>query len=231
MFIFKIAFYLLFFHNLLVFAQPGIIILYGCSSSGKTSVATALQKILPGSWAYIASNRFKGNASASQNKQLWQAVNQKIAHGFNVIVDTHASEFLITPAQKSTTLTVLLYCSPEKLLDHVLKRNLQEDKQTHRALRSVYKEFCKKYQAVQRDQPHIDTLHKKNLKNHSFTVYFALRKIISTYFDTADQKNAYLAPRFKAYDCLIDTGKESIDACAKQITELFLKKINNTQNL
>ncbi len=202
-----------------VLSQQSIIVLYGCSSSGKTSIATELLKTLPDNWKYIASNQFR---VARKNKLLWDAINDTTQKGFNVIVDTHDFKFFIDPSQDLKIVTVLLYCSPEKLIEHVYKRNHEDNKKNHRELKTVFNEFCNKYKPVKKNQSHIDTLNKETLqKSYGFFITLALKKIMNQFFQN-DQNIVHIAPIFKNYDCFINTGKLSITQSAQKIIS-FLK--------
>lgn len=206
------------------FAKNAIIVLYGCSSVGKTSISNELNKMLPGNWKYIPSNKFKKTNNFSQNYLLWQEINRSIANGYNVMVDTHHSDFLVDPTKDVDLLVVMLHCSPEKLIEHIEKRNKNEDRQTHRSLKPVFSEFCKKYKSVKKQEAHVDELQKDSLQNnYGFFTTIALKRIIDTYFEK-NQQVAYIAPHLASYDCFVDTGRLSIRACAQKIKHAFMLK-------
>ncbi|MBP6892565.1 AAA family ATPase [Candidatus Babeliales bacterium] len=205
------------FQNLFIFSQNSIIILYGCSSSGKTSISTELLRILPGSWKYIPSNKFRLN---NGNALLWKEINQQVSYGHNIIVDTHNSEFLIDNPENIKVVVCLIYCSPEKLIEHVNSRNVENNPKNHRALKAVFQEYVHKFQSVSKNQPYIDKLNKIHLKNsYGLFTKMALKTIIHKFFQNTDQSIVYIAPKLKKYDCCIDTGKTSIAQSAAQIKE------------
>lgn len=208
--------------------KPTIIALYGCSSVGKTSISNELHKILPGNWKYIAGNQFQRSGNHSRNYYLWQEINRTIANGYNVMVDTHNQDFLVDPSKDVNLLVVMLHCSPDKLIEHICQRNTNQDRQTHRNIRAVFKEFCGKYKSVKKDDAHIDALDRDSLQNnYGFITTLALKKIINTYFVDKNQQVAYIAPHLKSYDCFVDTGKLSISACAQKIKKAFMAKAVN----
>ncbi len=222
-FINKYFFSLLILSNHTFLVPNSIIILYGCSSSGKTSIATELIRILPGNWKYIPSNNFKMDHG---NQLFWKEINQKVAQNYNVIVDTHNLQFLINEIENLTIVVVLLYCSPEKLIEHVMSRNSENNKKNHRELKAVFQEFTSKYKLVKKNQAHIDALHQSNFKNnYGFFTKQALKIIIHKYFQTTDQKISYIAPMLQKYDCYIDTGKISIAHSAEKIKEKLISSL------
>lgn len=220
-FIKKMLLLFILLQNHTFFAQNTLIILYGCSSAGKTSISAELLNILPGNWKYIASNRF---ATINKNRMLWNEVNQQLSQGYNVIIDTHDAKFLIDHAENITTVVCLIYCSPEKLIEHVNSRNCEDNAKNHRALKAVFTEFCHKYKTVKKNESYIDALHKEKLKkSYRFFINSELKKIIRQYFNQ-DQNIVYIAPLLlKKYDCFINTGKMSIAQCAKIIKEKLIK--------
>lgn len=208
--------------------KNGIIILYGCSSVGKTSISNELNKILPGNWKYIPANKFQKSGNHSRNYLLWQEINRTVANGYSVMVDTHNSDFLIDPKKDVDVLVVMLHCSPEKLIEHIEKRNTNQDRQTHRQLKPVFSEFCKKYKSVKKQEGHIDELRKDVLlNNYGFFTTIALKKIVDTYFEK-DQQIAYIAPLIDSYDCFVDTGQLSIVASAQKIKKAFISKAESS---
>ena len=116
---------------------------------------------MPGDWKYIASNRFR---NAHGNVSLWNEINRTVSAGQNVIVDTHSSSFLVDPSLNAHTIVVLLYCSPEKLVEHVSKRNTNDDKKTHRAIKNVFHEYDTKFKTVKKSDDYIDIINKDSLK-------------------------------------------------------------------
>lgn len=208
-----------------IISKNSIIILYGCSSVGKTSISNELNKILPGNWKYIPANKFQKFGNHSRNYLLWQEINRTLATGYNVMVDTHNSNFLIDKTKDVDVLIVMLHCSPEKLIEHLEKRNKNKDRQAHRKIKTVFNEFCNKYKSVKKEDAYVDELQKDDLKNnYSFLITLALNKIIKAYFNK-DQQVAYIAPLLNRYDCFVDTGKLSIPTCAQKIKNALMLKI------
>ena len=135
------------------------------------------------------------------------------------------SQFLIDDPTNKHVIICLIYCSPEKLIEHVTSRNTTTDNpKNHRALKAVFQEYMHKFKSVKKNQPHIDKLYVHNLKNnYSFFTKMALKVIISKFFTEPDQSVAYIAPKFTNYDCLINTGKTSIAQSAQKIKEMLMK--------
>jgi len=207
------------------FSKNSIIILYGCSSAGKTSIASELLRILPGKWKYIAANQF---ARIGGNPVLWNKVNQTIAGGYNVIVDTHNLQFFINDISNRHVIVSLVYCSPEKLIEHVAARNTESNSNNHRTLKTVFTEYCKKFKSVKKSDAHIDILNKDALKNnYGFIVSLALKRIMNQFFSTKDQSVVYIAPLLQKYDCLINTGKTSIAHSAQKIKRELMSRLES----
>lgn len=200
-----------------IFSQNSVIVLYGCSSAGKTSISNELLKTLPGKWIYVASNKFAYPNSPQGNRALWSNVNSKVSAGYSVIVDTHNDNILLKDKENTNLLVVLLHCSLDKLIEHVNKRNTNVDSNTHRSLKRVFKEFCNKYKTVSNNEKHIDSFSIEDLrKQYSLTTYFALKKIKHNFFKEG-QTSVRITPCITNYDCIVNTGKLSIIECAKKI--------------
>ncbi len=207
-----------------IYTNNSVIILYGCSSAGKTSISSQLIKMLPGNWKYIASNQFR---SPHRNTRLWSHINSTIAQGYNIIVDTHNYQFLIDPSKNTQLFSVLLYCPPHNLIRHINQRNTNENQNDHRRLRSVLQEYCNKFQSVPKNHPLvIDILKKKDLSGHGLLASLTLKKHINKFFEQNAQETSYVAPLFTTYDCLVNTGKYSISDCALKIKKEFLMKFS-----
>lgn len=218
----KLILFVTLFQNHLFFSQNSIIILWGCSSTGKTSISAELLRILPGNWKYIPSNKFRMTGG---NILFWKEINRQIANGYDVIVDTHNSQFFIDNPENMRVVTCLIYCSPEKLIEHVHSRNTDNNQKNHRALKEVFQEYIHKFQSVPKNEPHIDKINKTHLKNsYGFFITMALKAIINKFFENTDQSIVYIAPKLKKYDCFIDTGKTSIVQSAAKIKDAFTHK-------
>ena len=201
--------------------RPTIIALYGCSSAGKTTLSTALLKTLSDHWVYIPSNQYRSSGNLSRNELLWRDINLKIAQGFNVIVDTHSLHFLVDRKHNPRIFVTLVYCTPAKLLDHIYNRNQSDNKNNHRTLTHVFKEYVDKFQPVSKNQEHIDIIHRKDLEDQSFFTMLALKKIVHKYFTDKNQKKAYIAPYLTRYDYLLDAGKVSAQQGALTIKKML----------
>lgn len=215
------------FSSFLIVSKNSIIVLYGCSSAGKTSISSELLRILPGNWQYIASNRFRMHQG---NQFLWKEINQQVAKGYDVIVDTHDLEFLIDDLEHKHVVVCLIYCSPQKLIEHVVSRNMEYNTKNHRLLTGVFQEYMHKFKAVKKHEPHVDVLSKYDLQHgYSFSQTRALKAIISKFF-LDHQSVVYIAPKIKNYDCLINTGKTSVQHSAIKIKQALELKLNNNAN-
>lgn len=201
----------------LIFSKSSVIVLYGCSSAGKTSISNELLKTLPGKWIYVASNKFAHPNSPQGNQALWSHVNNKVSGGYSVIVDTHNENILLKDKENTNLLVVLLHCSLDKLIEHVRKRNTNVDSNTHRNLKTVFNEFCNKYKIASNNEKQIDSFSLEDLrKQYSLRTYFALKKIKHNFFKEG-QTSVRITPRIVNYDCIVNTGQLSIIACAKKI--------------
>jgi len=214
----KAIFLLALFFSSNIFAQCSIIILYGCSSAGKTSISAELGKTLPGKWKVLGIDMFS-NQDGTANSQLWMKANRYIKEGFNVIVDTVSSNFLIDKSSDVQQFVVLTYCSPMVTVEHVKKRNSKGKDHDHRTLKKVLRQYCSKYRSVEKKQDFtIDVLHKSDLENISERR--ALRTMKDEFF--RDNRHVvYIASKLYDYDFFVNTGTLSISNCAKKIKDAF----------
>ncbi len=203
-----------------LFSENTVIILYGCSSAGKTSISCELGKQLPGKWKVLGIDMFPAETPHGANIQLWQHTNKYLDQGYDVVVDTVISEYLFDK-NKRKSFVVLTYCSPMALVEHVLKRNKSDIPHNHRKMKKVLRQFCRKYKATTKEDS-IDVLRKSDLENATLG-WWALRQIKKEYF-TNNQHMVYLAARLASYDCLINTGKMSIQESVATIKRDFLKR-------
>ena len=203
--------------------KPEVIILYGCSSAGKTSISAALGKILPGKWKVLGIDMFpkaaSGGGPSMANSLMWKKVNEEIANGYNVVVDTVISDFLFDKS-KVDAFVVVTYCSPAVLVEHVTKRNQGDNERNHRSLKKVLKQFYNKYRTIENKKDCIDVLHKSDLENTAHS--WALRKLKREFFGS-DRSVVYVASRLYSYDCFINTGSMPIVGCAQKIKNEFIK--------
>ena len=200
-----------------------IIILYGTSSAGKTSISTVLGNMLPGKWKVLGIDMFpkaaSGGGPSMANSLMWKKVNEEIANGYNVVVDTVVSNFLFDKS-KADSFVVVTYCSPAVLVEHVTKRNASGKDREHRTLKKVLKQFYNKYNTQEHKKDSIDVLYKSDLENIKGS--WALRNLKKEFFGS-DRSVVYVASRLYSYDYFINTGTMSIVNCAKKIKDEFIK--------
>ncbi len=201
--------------------KPDLVILYGTSSSGKTTTSTVLGKMLPGKWKVLGIDMFpkaaSGGGPSMANSLMWKKVNEEIANGYSVVVDTVIPDFLYDRS-KVDAFIVMIYCSPAVLVEHVTKRNQGDDERNYRSLKKVLKQFRNKYRTIENKKDCIDVLHKSDLEKTAHS--WALRKLKKEFFD-GDRTVVYVAAKLYGYDCCINTGKMSITACAQKIKDEF----------
>ena len=212
----------------LIFCQGSIIILYGTSSSGKTSISRELGTILSGKWKVVGIDMFS-NKTVSANSQMWKQVNKYISQDFNVVVDTVHTEFLTNTKQNANIFTVLTYCAPNILAQHVAKRNKENKKHDHRDLKKVLNQFYNKYRITDNKKSSIDTLYKTNIENSSDSTR-TLKHFANDFFKKEYGPIVYIASQLYKYDFFINTGNYSINMCAQKIKDKFeAMQIEDTQ--
>lgn len=202
-----------------VLAKNSVIILYGCSSAGKTSISKELGKTLEGKWKVLGIDMFS-NKEGTANSLLWQQVNKDLNAGYNVVLDTVFPNFLIDRSKSHEVFIVLTYCSPDILVEHVRKRNQSGKKHDHRALKKVLAQYCNKYRGSASKDYSIDTIRKSDVENIPDS---RARKRIKDEFFRDSRYITYIASKLYEYDGFINTGKSSISDCAKKIRENFVE--------
>lgn len=202
-----------------VSAKSSVIVLYGCSSAGKTSISKELGKTLEGKWKVLGIDMFS-NREGTANSLLWKQANTYLKDGYNVVVDTVFPNFLVDSSKNYELFTVLTYCSPDILVEHVKKRNSNGKDHDHRTLKKVLTQYCNKYRSGASKDVAIDVIHKSDVEN--IPDWRARRKIKDEFFRD-DRHVVYIASKLYEYDSFINTGKDSISGCAKKIKEAFAK--------
>lgn len=200
-----------------VLAEGSVIILYGCSSAGKTSISAELGKTLEGKWKVLGIDMFS-NKEGTANSLLWKQANKDLKAGYDVVVDTVFPNFLIDRSKGYEIFVVLTYCSPEILVEHVKKRNSNGKDHDHRTLKKVLTQYCNKYRCAPSKDFSIDVMHKSDIEN---IADWRARKRIREEFFKDNRHIIFIASKLYEYDIFINTGKNSISTCAKKIREGF----------
>lgn len=199
------------------FAQGSVIVLYGCSSAGKTSISQELGKILPGKWKVLGIDMFS-NKDNTANALFWKQANKELSAGYNVVLDTVFPSFLLDRSKGYELFTVLTYCSPKALVEHVSRRNMNGKDHDHRTLKKVLQQYCNKYRGAISKDYSVDVIERSEVKNIGD---WRARKKIKEEFFKDDRHVAYIVSKFYEYDAFVNSGKMSISACAKKIREDF----------
>lgn len=200
-------------------ANGSIIILYGCSSAGKTSISKELGKTLEGKWKVLGIDMFS-NKEGTANSSLWRQANKDLRAGYNLVVDTVFPNFLIDHSKNYEVFTVLTYCSPDVLVEHVKKRNSSGKDHDHRTLKKVLTQYCNKYRSGASKELAIDVIRRSDIE--SIPDWRARRKIKDEFFKD-NRHVVYIASKLYEYNSFINTGKNSISGCAKKIREAYAK--------
>ena len=217
----KSIFLLFLFRVSCAFAKSSVIILYGCSSAGKTSISKELGRVLPGKWKVLGIDMFafsRSSGVAPTNAALWRKVSKYIDQGYNVAVDTISPNFIFDRS-KAQEFVVVTYCAPGALLDHVAKRNQSENSREHRSIKNVLTMYCHKYRTTLDKKESVDVLHKSDFEYLGFSKR-ALRRVKKEFFN-GDRTKVYVASRLNQYNCRVDTSKMSVSACVKKIQQDF----------
>ncbi len=216
-------FLLFLLHVSCAYSKSSIIILYGCSSAGKTSISKELGKALPGKWKVLGIDMFaysRSSGVAPTNAALWRQVNTYIDEGYNVVVDTISPNFIYNRS-KAQEFVVITYCSPSVLLDHIAKRNQSENSREHRSIKNVLTMYCHKYKITLNKEESVDVLHKSDLEHQGFSKR-GLRRVKKEFFSGDHRTKVYVASRLSQYNCRVDTSKMSVSACVKKIQQEFV---------
>jgi chloramphenicol 3-O-phosphotransferase len=129
---------------------------------------------------------------------------------------------------------ILVYCNPEKLMEHVSKRNLSDNKDEHRTIVNPFAQFYSIYKPAQSNEHCIDTLDIKktnallgvvlekaqpmlNDEEKAEATQLLLKNFVQK-FKCDEQATIKINPFF-TYDLLVDTSTVSAEACAQQIVK------------
>ena len=139
------------------------------------------------------------------------------------------------------TLSVLVYCSPIKIAEHVIKRNGAANHKEWRGIASHIKNFAALYQKNFDETTTIDTLTEKEFQKtlhiiHAYLIKSGTRKskikqqltkLQSRYFTKFFNKNNEVAIKYEfSYDIMVNTGELSSLQCAELIYEKLLEQKN-----
>lgn len=144
-------------------------------------------------------------------------VAKEICAGRHIILDTvlQKDEFevdscFMTHLKNFPVSIVLVYCSPFHLVEHTNIRNDCGDFTQTRDLDRVLQMFCDLYVPVSCDQDEfVDQLIEADMLDQR------LRDLFGT---------VSIKPSFGSYDCIVNTGLMSVQACAERIAQLMVKK-------
>ncbi|MCX5923347.1 MAG: hypothetical protein NTU89_02145 [Candidatus Dependentiae bacterium] len=217
----KSMFLLFVFHVGTIFAKSSLIILYGGSSAGKSSVSRELCKALPGKWKVVGIDMFDFSQSrgvSPTNLAMWRQISKDIDSGYNVIVDTISPQFVFDKS-KAQEFVVITYCPPVALIDHVAKRNKGTNDRDHRKVKSVLAMYYNKFRTTLSEKESIDVLRKSDLENATSNKR-ALNKIKKDFF-SGNRTKVFIASVLSQYDCCVNTGKMSVISCVRKIQQGF----------
>lgn len=187
------------------------------------------------------------HASELRENEMCRLIGQYIKEGKSVIIDNPMWEKeTLEKWQQATVglpvLHVMVYCSLDKLLEHISARNKSDDKCEERSIIEPFHMYSKIYQpVVKSSKRYIDTLERSTVldimnkamekaQQSSHDDDHALNKdfiddFLKTFgLDTVD--TLQIAP-FCDYDLMVNTGTTTAQKCAEQIiATLSLKKEN-----
>lgn len=147
-------------------------------------------------------------------------VKQQAYLGENVILDTvlgknefdNTSDFL-TILKDASLFISLVYCSPFYLVEHTNARNFCSDLSQKRDLNRVLQMFCDIYApALGSSGLRVDTLTDLDFVNQQIAERFG------------NCLEVAIIPAYGTYDCIVDAGVMSSNACAFDICQKFLSK-------
>lgn len=146
-----------------------VVLLNGTSSAGKTSIMYELQKIYGDAYQIVLLDDFirlyvlehpeaiDSSIAKDALQKHWDAlftlfyqhINTLIVSGKNVFVDTleYQDEYELHTLLLAQTriITILVYCPPHVIVEHVEKRNQSGDEREQRAIGQAFRQFAEFY--------------------------------------------------------------------------------------
>lgn len=179
-------------------------------------------------------------------KKLYEKIKHHAASDKYVILDAvicntkHAEKWAVA-LDGLVVQKVLVYCTPTKLLEHVIQRNTDINEEEHRPLTQPFFQFFKMFtiqksgtdQYIEEINPQaLETLITKNFADPMPTMNEGdlkrAKKVIENYqpkfaCKTGEQTIKIVPEPFVTYDIVVNAGTSSAKECAQQI----IKKLND----
>lgn len=172
---------------------------------------------------------------------MYQEVNALIQADYNVIIDTVFSDYeydINSLYQQILNVNkhyvVLVYCCPEKLIEHVIHRNATGDYTQRRDVTRCIESFCELYGPTLCQQTRIDSLHAQSVSNivksfadqEQFCSFHSICPIkINTLliqkFELVSNSSVGITPIRGNYNIVVNTGDMSSFECANKIKQLI----------
>jgi chloramphenicol 3-O-phosphotransferase len=210
--------------------KPGdVVILYGTSSSGKTSIINELKKIYGNNYQVVDADSFLRTHNPPEEKEIklespeekdlriscifinmfYCFVREKALKGNNILVDTvpvididaeYAQVLQVLKGLK--VVKVLLYCPLDCTLAHVEKRNLTGVKDEHRDVATPIPQYMQLYKVQELDSEKvIDKIVSKDLKQ-------IMKSAIDASMKSLLKEIAEITPKELHEDCFRQKGKD-----------------------
>jgi chloramphenicol 3-O-phosphotransferase len=210
--------------------KPGdVVILYGTSSSGKTSIINELKKIYGNTYQVVDLDSFirtykpseakEGKPESQEEKELricrefidsfYSFVRQKALKGQNILVDTvptldiNVEYVQVEQVLKGLKIVkICLYCPLDCTLARVEKRNLEGVKGEHRDIATPIPQYTQLYKVQELDSEKVlDKVTSKNLKQ-------IVKLATESSMKSVLKEIAEITPKELHEDCYKQTGKD-----------------------
>ncbi|MBP6891958.1 AAA family ATPase [Candidatus Babeliales bacterium] len=176
-------------------------------------------------------------------QKLYQHAKNVSNHHAYVILDTvflryQDYQWFCNATQDISVISVLVYCSPINLAQHVMKRNSGSNIKEQRNITSHLKNFTKLYKKSTDDTRTIDTLTEKNIQKtlsiiqtylfkigtRKSKIKEQITKLQDQYFTNFFRKEHQVEIKYEfPYDMMVNTGELSSIQCA----DMIYKKLTN----
>jgi hypothetical protein len=174
-----------------------------------------------------------------------------------VILDTifgvnqrHDYNSFCTQMQNIKIFSVLVYCPPTTLAEHVIKRNSGNKNEEKRNIISHLRAFTKLYHKTTQQDAIIDTLHQKEISQalnivqayllktgfNRISAHFKIKSISEKYLnffspnnaskDSPDQNQMISIKYNFPYDFMVNTKEMSSAQCTELVYQEFLQSLN-----
>jgi len=206
-------------------AAPQVILLYGTSCAGKSTIATHLQKSLGSSWKILDWDDYANEHGDDRATEiLLDDLMQDLLNGYCLIIDTQPCVDISDTLSNYRVISVLIYASLNTLIarDELRQTTLKRSEKRRRYARAyIFETFFQLYGCNSNDDP-VDEIYPDDVPTDLW--YYPLNEATSDFFQQIAQNNSPVSIYAKVrYDLIINTDQTNIDCAINTIQKVRLK--------